>query len=170
PLLDRLAPLLTFLEGAFHVRDVLLELADPLPHGPCNLRDALGPEKQENEKEDDQHLPHSEISESHNCFPLEERPGDKVRNEYAHETEQGYVKRNRPDRHLQDNQVDTQRANGRCNTRGEKLLRGARGEEPAGELREEAAHDEADGEHYQVETQALARGGRTWLHQRRSIT
>src|SRR5690606_13132155 len=57
------------LNGVLHIVEALLELANPLPHRPRDLRYALGAEEKEYDHENPKNLAHAQVSETHFCLP-----------------------------------------------------------------------------------------------------
>src|SRR6185437_9294441 len=59
------APHVVFHRSGLQFVDALLELANPLPHGPRDLRDAFGAEDEQNDDEDEEQFFNAESAEPH---------------------------------------------------------------------------------------------------------
>jgi hypothetical protein len=65
-------------DGILSIRNASLELPNALADGRPHLRQPLGAEEEERHYQDEQYLPHPEITHR---TPLEKRPGDQIRHE-----------------------------------------------------------------------------------------
>ena len=75
----------------------------------------------------------------------------------ADQTEKRDVQGDRPQRELEDNQINWQRSERRSHPRRQELLDGTRREKAPRDLRHDAAHDEPDREDHTVKHRAVLR-------------
>ena len=129
-----------FADVAIDIADVLLELANALPDGCSDLRNAPGAEKHQHDDQNHHQFGEAQIAEIHNDS-LEERTCNEVGDQHPDKTKQRYVERY-TERKLDDPEVDGQWPHRRCDAGREELFGRSGRKQNARRLLDDAPNDE----------------------------